>query len=249
MQTRDNKPTIYVIASQTQFNQAIAALPKVVSETFVPNFNFIQTLPTLNVGIATIDIRNKDVKNYLIILDPNYKRDLIYTLFDGIYPETSQQEINFLSDYDTDDKKPAQPEPQNTNEIFRGAFTQIRTAQAEVDADIKNARESFLQAHKDIKAKSSPLGLFSKTRITKNSSIKEMLEDALHKPSFKSSSDAKQAAISLGWLTEDNMLGDNAPPCVNEAMRKIQNEHNAKNVTWATLAPTAPASAVYRNGN
>lgn len=246
MKSREcEKPYVYVVASEDEFQSAKEALPTVVKD-LMEDYNFIQVTPAEH-SLTEIKVETAEAANYLVIFNSEqYKYLYTQTLFRRVYPEAARKHIvtrdqaypgyQTSSTYSDSSYSYSSTQNQTPAEIFREAFAEIRTATNEAkqkSESIENARKAFFHAHNEIKGKSWTPAVFSKTRINPNSSIEDMLSDALH----KKSSDANKVAIQLKWLTEEGELTEEAPPSVRDAFNNVCSSRPSSDAPSTTIRP------------
>lgn len=130
-------------------------------------------------------------------------------------------------------KKRVSPNSQSTiNEVFRLSFQKIRESermreeQAEMyQTEYDDCMQAFKKAPDKIKQDSKVPFFLRRTRITDQSTLEDILKDALH----KSSSDAMKVAVQLKWLDESGNPGDETPDCIKQILETIRYSTHTRN--------------------
>lgn len=205
------KKTIHVIASEAVFESAKQALPAIVRER-MDNYEFRRIEPAAS-----------PFDTYSITLNGDYEDNFLIKLASDFHAvqthiETFSCESAFANSSISDQEEYLRSV--NANQIFADSFRKIRAIVGLENECI----DMFMRAHARRKEDSMVPFFLRKSRITKESTLKQILEDALHKPMHKSSSDAMQVAIELQWLDDTGGETNDTPEPVKKVLRKIQSE-------------------------
>lgn len=208
MNTRNKKPTVYIIATEETYKTQMQWLPT-IKRDFTENFNIIHIeAAATRQQLYDFPIQDNEVNNYLIHLATSFHP--VTAIFDKTFPVTGDRGgLNNPSQSDYLKRT-------RVNEAFIDSIVGIDT----FESIANNCVTYFKEAHKRRKDASMVPFFLRRSHITQESTLKEILKDALH----KSSSDAMKVAIELGWLDESGEFTNETPEPVKIAMRKISAE-------------------------